>query len=551
MFRLLVSRQQLPRRNLLALLCRQPRSACGRALHIYNSLSRRLEPVPRPSDGILTLYVCGPTVYSQAHLGHARTYVLFDAMARVLRQVFGYTVVSAMNITDVDDKIISRAKALQTTRQAVAEQSELEFWRDMEALGVLRPTCAPRATEFIAEMQSFALRLVEGGLAYLAPDGSVYMDTRVAAAAVGYPGPLAPGRALAAAAQEQVGGKRSADDFCLWKASGPEEDGWDAPAALGGRGRPGWHLECSAMVEATVGRVRSDGRVDVHGGGVDLCFPHHANERAQSQACLALGGDARPWAGFFVHTGHVLAGQEKMAKSLGNFVTLAQARAELSPRACRLLFLSSARYPSSTEWTPGSVGRARALDEMLDSLFATRVQSFAKRRQDLSERDVQVLQTVARARGEMGVALADDFDFPRVFRALQGMIREVRAYESGALAPGGVAAPLPGVVAAAQEVAEWILNVLGFGARGGCQGYGGGSSNNSGHENAGKAGSEEMDQLIDVLVQFRNQVRTGARAKQLGQVLQACDELRDVHFAKLGVLVEDGADGSSRWRRRQ
>jgi cysteinyl-tRNA synthetase len=279
------------------------------ALKIYNTLTRKKEEF-RPLDPAnVRMYVCGPTVYDYAHIGNARPLIVFDVLYRLLRHLYGAEHVTYVrNITDVDDKINARAAERGISIRELTEETNRVFQADVKALGCLEPTMQPRATEHIAQMIAIIERLIASGHAYAA-DGHVLFDV-----------PSMPnyGRLSRRSLDEMIAGarvdvapyKRGDMDFVLWKPSKENEPGWDSPW---GRGRPGWHIECSAMSWAHLGET-----FDIHGGGIDLVFPHHENEIAQS--CCAFDRDAM--ANYWMHNGFLQVEGEKMSKSLGNFVTI-------------------------------------------------------------------------------------------------------------------------------------------------------------------------------------------------------------------------------------
>ena len=279
------------------------------ALKIYNTLTRTKEEF-RPIDPAhVRMYVCGPTVYDYAHIGNARPLIVFDVLFRLLRHLYGAEHVAYVrNITDVDDKINARAAERGISIRELTEETNKVFQEDVKALGCLEPTMQPRATEHIAQMIAIIERLIASGHAYAA-DGHVLFDV-----------PSMPnyGRLSRRSLDEMMAGarvdvapyKRGDMDFVLWKPSKENEPGWDSPW---GRGRPGWHIECSAMSWAHLGET-----FDIHGGGIDLVFPHHENEIAQS--CCAFGRDVM--ANYWMHNGFLQVEGEKMSKSLGNFVTI-------------------------------------------------------------------------------------------------------------------------------------------------------------------------------------------------------------------------------------
>jgi cysteinyl-tRNA synthetase len=279
------------------------------ALKIYNTLTRKKEEF-RPLDPAnVRMYVCGPTVYDYAHIGNARPLIVFDVLYRLLRHLYGAEHVTYVrNITDVDDKINARAAERGISIRELTEETNKVFQADVKALGCLEPTVQPRATEHIAQMIAIIERLIASGHAYAA-DGHVLFDT---------PSMGNYGRLSRRSLDEMIAGarvdvapyKRGDMDFVLWKPSKEDEPGWESPW---GRGRPGWHIECSAMSWAHLGET-----FDIHGGGIDLVFPHHENEIAQS--CCAFGRDVM--ANYWMHNGFLQVEGEKMSKSLGNFVTI-------------------------------------------------------------------------------------------------------------------------------------------------------------------------------------------------------------------------------------
>ncbi|MBW1987911.1 MAG: cysteine--tRNA ligase [Deltaproteobacteria bacterium] len=325
-------------------------------MQIYNTLTRRKETFTPAEPGKVRMYVCGPTVYDAAHMGHARSAVVFDVVYRHLMSK-GFQVTYVRNFTDVDDKIIRRARDLGRDYSEIAGRYIREFHEDMDALGVLRPTHEPRATEHIGDIIELIKVLVDKGNAYVA-GGDVYFRVRA------FPdyGKLS-GRNLedmeAGARVEVDEKKQDPFDFALWKASKPDEPKWDSPW---GPGRPGWHIECSAMGRAHLGET-----FDIHGGGKDLIFPHHENEIAQSEAAFG-----RPFARFWIHNGFVNIDQEKMSKSLGNFRTVREVLAGHHPEAIRM-FLLSKHYRSPVDFSADAMSEASgALERVYSCLLRIR-----------------------------------------------------------------------------------------------------------------------------------------------------------------------------------
>ena len=304
-------------------------------LTLHNSMTRRRETFAPIDPAHVRLYVCGPTVYDLAHIGNARTLTVFDVLTRLLRHVYP-RVTYVRNITDVDDKINQRAAASGEPIAAVTARTTAQFHADMAALGNLPPDVEPRATEHIAEMIVLNQRLIESGHAYAA-DGHVLFAVS-SFESYGALSGRSPDELLAGARVEVAPYKRDAGDFVLWKPSAEGVPGWESPW---GRGRPGWHIECSAMSWKYLGET-----FDIHGGGGDLLFPHHENERAQSLCSLPGSGFARVW----MHAGMLLSGREKMSKSLGNFYTIREVLERAPAEAVRMLLLR-AQYRSTLEFS--------------------------------------------------------------------------------------------------------------------------------------------------------------------------------------------------------
>ncbi len=312
------------------------------ALQIYNTLSGEKEPFVPMTPGRVHMYVCGPTVYDMSHIGHARAYVAFDVVVRYLRR--GYDVLYVRNYTDIDDKIIKRAREVGEEPRQLAERFIGEYQTDMALLGVAAADVEPRVTNHISEIIGIIAKLVERDYAYAA-GGDVYYAVEKFTAY----GRLS-GRRLedmeAGARVEVSEQKRNPLDFALWKAAKPGEPAWDSPW---GRGRPGWHIECSAMSAKYLGET-----FDIHGGGKDLVFPHHENEIAQSEAA-----NGKPLARYWMHNGFVNVDNEKMSKSLGNFFTIRDVLAKFDPQALRY-FLLTTHYRSPINFSDAALREAEA-----------------------------------------------------------------------------------------------------------------------------------------------------------------------------------------------
>jgi cysteinyl-tRNA synthetase len=322
-------------------------------IRLYDTMTREKRPFVPLNPQRITMYVCGPTVYGRAHIGNARPAVVFDTLARLIRHEYGEkSLVYARNVTDVDDKIIASAEAEGVDPSVITERYERFYLEDMGGLGVQPPDIAPHATQEIAGMIAMIERLIALGNAYEA-EGHVLFAV---ASDPDYGSLSKRDRdAMVAGARVEVAPyKRDPADFVLWKPSADDVIGWDSPW---GRGRPGWHLECSAMIERHLGET-----IDIHGGGLDLIFPHHENEIAQSRSAHA----GLPLARFWVHNGFVDMGAEKMSKSLGNIVTPAELLAQGHKGETLRLALLSAHYRQPLAWTEDVIAQAKT---NLDRLY--------------------------------------------------------------------------------------------------------------------------------------------------------------------------------------
>jgi cysteinyl-tRNA synthetase len=381
------------------------------ALSLYNTLTRKLEPFEPLIPDEVRMYACGMTVYDLCHIGHARSLLVFE----VIRRYFEYTghrVTLVRNFTDVDDKIIDRARQLDIPWDALARQYIEAYYEDMNALGLRRADVEPKATDHIPEMIAIIQTLLQRGLAYAREDGDVYFAVRR------FPeyGRLSH-RSLedlrAGARVEVDERKRDPLDFALWKSSRPGEPAWDSPW---GPGRPGWHIECSAMASKYLGET-----FDIHAGGEDLIFPHHENEIAQSE-----GATGKPLARYWLHNGFVTVNGEKMAKSLGNFVTIRDAVSRHSPEALKLLLVST-NYRGPLDYSDDAVvEKAKALGGIQD--FLRTVQALDAGIPRGTGHDLASLEVSGRdphpAEAAFRAAMNEDFNTARASGVLFDLVRE-------------------------------------------------------------------------------------------------------------------------------
>jgi cysteinyl-tRNA synthetase len=460
-------------------------------LTLYNTLTRRKEPFEPLDPASVRLYVCGPTVYDRAHIGNARCFVVFDVLYRLLREIYGRDHVRyARNITDIDDRINAAARANGEPISALTARTTAAFHEDLAALGTLPPDVEPRATEHIPQMIAMIERLVASGHAYVAEG-----DVLFAVASDPHYGELS-GRSrdemIAGARVEVAPYKRDPADFVLWKPSDADLPGWSSPW---GRGRPGWHIECSAMTATHLGET-----FDIHAGGLDLIFPHHENEIAQS-VCAHAG---HPFVRFWLHNGFLTDEGAKMSKSLGNIRTVGELLGEAPGEAIRLALLT-AHYRDPLDWTSERLRQARqTLDRFYRALTLPRDAVF--------ERFGEADAALRRVRD----ALEDDLNTPLALTHLHELAGAINRTSSDAersalqraLEAGGQLMGLLG-----QPPLDWL-------------------------QGSARADAERIEQRIAARTVARRQRRFGE-----------ADRIR-AELAAEGILLEDRPDGTTTWWRK-
>jgi cysteinyl-tRNA synthetase len=454
-------------------------------LVLYNTLSRRKEAFAPLDPTNVRMYVCGPTVYDYAHIGNARPVIVFDVLYRLLRHAYGAEHVRYVrNITDIDDRIIAAARENGEDIRTLTERTTRIFHEDVAALGALPPDIEPRATEYVREMVAMTEKLIASGHAYAA-EGHVLF----AIASMSDYGRLSRrsrDEMIAGARVEVAPYKRDPADFVLWKPSTAEQPGWESPW---GRGRPGWHLECSAMSERHLGET-----FDIHGGGIDLIFPHHENEIAQS-VCAHHG---KPFVRYWLHNAFVTVEGAKMAKSLGNFRTIRDVLAEAPGEAARYAMLMS-HYRDPLDWTSDRLAEAkRALDRFYLALRSV---------EDLPPASAAALPL------PFATALEDDLNTPLALAALHDVLTALnksadmgeRSRLKGELLASGA---LLGLLQ--QDPELWLKGL-------------------------------DESERIDDLIKKRSEAR---RAKNFTEA----DKIR-FQLATEGIVLEDKPDGTTEWRR--
>ncbi|QBH27464.1 Cysteinyl-tRNA ligase [Vibrio vulnificus] len=436
------------------------------------------------------MYVCGVTIYDLCHIGHGRTFVSFDVVSRYLRYL-GYDLTFVRNITDIDDKIIKRAAENGETCDSLTERLIGEMHADFDALNMKRPDVEPRATQYIQEIIELVERLVERGFAYVADNGDVMFEVNK----FDEYGKLSKqdlDQLQAGARVDVETAKRCPLDFVLWKMSKPGEPTWESPW---GPGRPGWHIECSAMNSSILGN-----HFDIHGGGSDLQFPHHENEIAQS-CCAHDTQYVNTW----MHSGMVMVDKEKMSKSLGNFFTIRDVLGHYDAETVRY-FLMSGHYRSQLNYSEENLNQARAsLERLYTSL----------RGLDFSAAPAGGEEYVSR----FTAAMNDDFNTPEAYSVLFDMAREINRLKTedlaNASALGALMRELADVIGILHQDPEAFLK--------------------------GDAGNDDEVAEIEALIKLRNDSRA---AKDWANADMARDKLNE-----MGIVLEDGPDGTT-WRRK-
>ncbi|EYU17315.1 cysteine--tRNA ligase [Photorhabdus aegyptia] len=460
-------------------------------LKIFNTLSRQKEEFKPIHPGKVGMYVCGITIYDLCHIGHGRTFVSFDVVARYLRYL-GYDLTYVRNVTDVDDKIIKRATENSESCDDLTGRMLVEMYKDFDALNILRPDLEPRATRHIPEIITLTESLIKRGHAYVADNGDVMFSVE-SDQDYGSLSRQDLSQLQAGARVEVADVKRNPMDFVLWKMSKPGEPSWESPW---GAGRPGWHIECSAMNSKQLGN-----HFDIHGGGADLMFPHHENEIAQS-TCAHDG----PYVNYWMHSGMVMVDKEKMSKSLDNFFTIRDVLEYYDAETVRY-FLLSGHYRSQLNYTEDNLKQARtALERFYTALRGT----------DASVRPAGGEVFEAR----FIEAMNDDFNTPEAYSVLFDMTREINRLKSEDMdAANGLAAELrklAGILGLLQQEPEQFLH-------------------------RGVQADDEETAKIEALIKQRNDAR---KNKDWPLADSARNQLNE-----MGIELEDGPQGTS-WRRK-
>jgi len=478
-------------------------------LQIYNTATRQKENFEPLSPHHVLMYNCGPTVYDYFHIGNARNFVVVDTIRRYL-EFSGYRVRFVQNFTDIDDKIIKRAQETGEPWDKLAERFTQEYFKAADALGIQRATVHPRATEHIPQIIELVQKLIERGLAYVV-DGNVYYRVRSFA----HYGELS-GKDIdeleEGARVEVEERKEDPLDFALWKAAKPGEPSWESPWGLG---RPGWHIECSAMAITHLGET-----IDIHSGGCDLVFPHHENERAQS-----MGATGKPFVKYWVHNGFLTINKEKMSKSLGNFFTINEVLAKYPPSVVRFYLLSAHyRHPldysdSALEEAKSAVGRIREAVVTAEKLFELADPAI------VPPTEAEPSEEVARFEAAFCEAMDDDFNTQRALGIIFEAVADLNALRLKLAADPknpALAADVIGLI----NLIHRLLGILGL--------------DNLIFHDHGKVTEEGDGQFAEALIDLL--IRTRKMAREQKQFALA-DFIRD-ELAKLGIRLQDLPTGT-------
>lgn len=459
-------------------------------MRLYNTLTKRKEEFVPLHEGEVRMYSCGPTVYDYFHIGNARPFIIFDTLRRYL-EYKGYKVLFVQNFTDIDDKMIKRANEEGITVKELGDRFINEYFKDADALGIKRATFHPRATQHISDMIALIRKLIEKGVAYEV-NGNVYFDTSA------FPeyGKLS-GQKLeeleAGARVEVEEGKRNPMDFALWKAQKPGEPAWDSPW---GKGRPGWHIECSVMAMRYLGET-----IDIHAGGQDLIFPHHENEIAQSEAATG-----KPFARYWLHNGYINVNNQKMSKSLGNFFTVRDILKQFDPEVVRF-FMLSAHYRNPINFSEDMLRQAQSALERLYNCKANLLHMMENAAEkELSEEERDFVQRLAGYKARFEEAMDDDINTADALAAIFDMVRDINSQLS--------ASSSRQAVERAYALLDELTGVLGL---------------------LRKDPRQELDPEIKALIEKRQQAR-----KEKNWAL--ADQIRDELRAR-GIILEDTPQG--------
>ena len=512
-------------------------------LMVNNSLcNEKVEFITSNGDRTINWYMCGPTVYDAAHLGHARTYLTFDIIRRILTSYFHYDVNLCMNITDIDDKIIKRSNDEKKNFAEFAKFWEDSFFKDMRALNVMYPNYITRVSEYIPEIIKFIEVIIKKGYAY-EKNGSVYFDIEAYKKGGHMYAKLIPQdknqnleelqEAEGVLSKDNVGEKKNKGDFALWKTSKKDEPFWDSPW---GKGRPGWHIECSVMSSSIFGN-----KLDIHSGGCDLKFPHHDNEIAQTEA----HDDSKQWINYFLHTGHLKIEGLKMSKSLKNFKKITDFISLYTPNAFRLYFCNS-KWDGDMDFTENGLSMASANDKKISEFFQNikvwSRENDLKKNLKLDNEDSALNNFFLEAKKNIHAYFCDNFNTPGVVSTILDLIKKTYEYQEKTEKVKTLKLHL--IYTVGKYISD-ILKCLGLVYNTDFVDY----FRTSGEGDSNKNAEEILTPYMDVLTKFRHEVKNAIVVeKDEKKILKLCDQLRDDILPELGVRIEDKGNEGSLWK---
>ena len=510
---------------------------------VNNSLcNEKVEFITSNGDRTINWYMCGPTVYDAAHLGHARTYLTFDIIRRILTSYFHYDVNLCMNITDIDDKIIKRSNDEKKNFAEFAKFWEDSFFKDMRALNVMYPNYITRVSEYIPEIIKFIEVIIKKGYAY-EKNGSVYFDIEAYKKGGHMYAKLIPQdknqnleelqEAEGVLSKDNVGEKKNKGDFALWKTSKKDEPFWDSPW---GKGRPGWHIECSVMSSSIFGN-----KLDIHSGGCDLKFPHHDNEIAQTEA----HDDSKQWINYFLHTGHLKIEGLKMSKSLKNFKKITDFISLYTPNAFRLYFCNS-KWDGDMDFTENGLSMASANDKKISEFFQNikvwSRENDLKKNLKLDNEDSALNNFFLEAKKNIHAYFCDNFNTPGVVSTILDLIKKTYEYQEKTEKVKTLKLHL--IYTVGKYISD-ILKCLGLVYNTDFVDY----FRTSGEGDSNKNAEEILTPYMDVLTKFRHEVKNAIVVeKDEKKILKLCDQLRDDILPELGVRIEDKGNEGSLWK---
>ena len=512
-------------------------------LMVNNSLcNEKVEFITSNGDRTINWYMCGPTVYDAAHLGHARTYLTFDIIRRILTSYFHYDVNLCMNITDIDDKIIKRSNDEKKNFAEFAKFWEDSFFKDMRALNVMYPNYITRVSEYIPEIIKFIEVIIKKGYAY-EKNGSVYFDIEAYKKGGHMYAKLIPQdknqnleelqEAEGVLSKDNAGEKKNKGDFALWKTSKKDEPFWDSPW---GKGRPGWHIECSVMSSSIFGN-----KLDIHSGGCDLKFPHHDNEIAQTEA----HDDSKQWINYFLHTGHLKIEGLKMSKSLKNFKKITDFISLYTPNAFRLYFCNS-KWDGDMDFTENGLSMASANDKKISEFFQNikvwSRENDLKKNLKLDNEDSALNNFFLEAKKNIHAYFCDNFNTPGVVSTILDLIKKTYEYQEKTEKAKTLKLHL--IYTVGKYISD-ILKCLGLVYNTDFVDY----FRTSGEGDSNKNAEEILTPYMDVLTKFRHEVKNAIVVeKDEKKILKLCDQLRDDILPELGVRIEDKGNEGSLWK---